>query len=213
MTFNSCFRSTLPKQGSKESSLCLSVQTFVSKYFHMNCYVNCKVQRDFVLKSTQVSGIVMCSMRSAALAWRTQSQNRPRLQIHDCKHLCDQDQDTVGMGAQFAGRGRAGVLGSRPMHVTGNHSYTHGVMELDQHAEERHALTYHASQAMPRCGVLGRRRTGGFKTVQGLACSFKVRCVLGWGIVNLVMLTVLSKCPMRVVITHSLSVSSQVHFL
>lgn len=30
MTFNSCFYSTLPKQGSKESSLSLSVQTFIS---------------------------------------------------------------------------------------------------------------------------------------------------------------------------------------
>lgn len=126
MTFNSCFRSTLPKQGSKESSLCLSVQTFVSKYFHMNCYVNCKVQRDFVLNSTQASGIGMCSMRSAALAWRTQSQDRPRLQIHDCKHLCDQDQDTEGMEAQCAGSGWDGALGSQPVHVTGNHGYTRG---------------------------------------------------------------------------------------
>lgn len=67
----------------------------------------------------------------------------------------------------------------------------------------------------PDVGILGRRRTGFFKTVWGLAHSFKVCCVLLWGSVNFVMLTVLEKYPMhqtQVVIIHKVSVNSLVHF-
>lgn len=67
----------------------------------------------------------------------------------------------------------------------------------------------------PDVGILGRRRTVFFKTIWGLAHSFKVCCVLVWGSVNFVMLTVLDKYPMHqihVVIIHKVSVNSLVHF-
>lgn len=67
----------------------------------------------------------------------------------------------------------------------------------------------------PDVGILGRRRRRGvFKPVQGPAHSSKVCCALVWGSVNLVMLTVLSKCPMHQiqVVIHNVSVKSLVHF-
>lgn len=128
MTSNSCFQSTLPKQGSKESSLCLSVQTFVSKYFHTNRYANCKVQRDFLVNSMQASDIVMRLMRSADLAWRGQSQNRPRLQIRNREHLWDPGLGHTGNGSAVCRAGMGGGVGlSARACSQGNHSYAHGV--------------------------------------------------------------------------------------
>lgn len=156
MTFNSCFYSTLPKQGSKESSLCLSVQTFVSKYFHMNWYVSFKVLRDFLLNSMQESSIMICIMLSGYLRQRRQSQNHTQLQTplqsktttyskwKHCLRFTD-------------GRGDAPLDGGelRQCILHRNHSYTHYTMrgrQLNEHAKKHYTPTYHTLESMPRCG-------------------------------------------------------------